>query len=819
MRLTRLVVVLLIVLTLASAWLPIAYALPPLETVTFPAGTFVLPMDEKQAERILVFGFVHALLRSPNPITIYRVIEPPNVTLSWNVTASPKVFAGGPFLVFPGDASKISQVKSKPEFKKVTVGTLTAQQTLSNIFRVRDPTTILVVKGLWGRTDMTLDAMKIPYNLTTSDELAADPNMVFKYSLIVVDCYGWSGSIPSQVASNIRSHVNAGNEAIFTDIAMKDMDTTFPGYVTLWGPQPRDIMAKAYAYNPPRKYDATKYGQSADRLPPEYPSQYWNPAPRANELKVFTESAGYVVSSIPSAKVNDVRILTDSKSYGPANNQYAILAFYFQYGDGIVEGLAFHPQQQVKSVVGNNGYYAVYQLYGNKFVHGPPTKMYALEATPPSASTPQGSSVSYTVTVRSFGAFSSPVTLSVTGLPPAVTHTFNPPAPQPPAGGIATSTFTVTVPLTTPIGSYPLNITGRDPSIPPIEKWVLVTLNVTMAAADFNISVAPSSLTINVTESKTAIVTVTSIGMFNQNVTLNVTGLPSDVTATFTPPAPKPPPGLTANSVMRISVGANAPNGTYPLTIVGTNGTCVPASKCTRTAPFTLTIVKPPVPPIPWITVLLVLLMALLGLAIGLAAFYVSRRRKRPPAGPAPAVLAPPPRPERMYVVPAAAQRVPCPSCGRPIALQAVYCPYCRHRRSAFVTGGVAIPGMVSAPVVRSRFIGRRAVWGFTLAMVSAVLILLNAAALLSPGFWGPPTNWSAIFWWLTGVGQSIATLIGLIAGFTVMTGGIMMVMRRGVLGASLALPFAVISLIIGGGFVAGAVLGIVAAILGAVGR
>jgi len=818
MRLTRLVAVVVVVLTVASLWLPTAYALPPLETVTFPAGTFVIPMDEKQAERILVFGFVHALLRAPDPITIYRVIEPPNVTLSWNVTASPKLFAGGPFLVFPGDASKISQVKSKPEFKKVTVGTLTAQETLSNIFRVRDPTKILVVKGLWGRTDITLDAMKIPYNLTTADELAADPNMVFKYSLIVVDCYGYAGSIPSQVASNIRNHVNAGNEVIFTDIALRDLNATFPGYVTLWGPQPRDRVANAYAYNPPRKYDLTKYGQSADRFAPEFPSQYYNPGPRANELKVFTESAGYVVSSIPSAKVNEVRILTDSKSYGPASNQYAILAFYFEYGDGIVEGLAFHPQQQVKSVVGDHGYYAVYELYGNKFVHGPPTRMFALEASPLSASTPQGGSVAYTITVRSYGAFSSPVTLSVTGLPSGTTYTFSPPAPQPPAGGTATSTFNVVTSLTTPIGSYPLNITGRDPSSPPIEKWVQVTLNVTMAAADFKISVAPNSLTINVTESKNAIVTVTSIGMFNQNVTLNVTGLPSDVTVTFTPPAPKPPPGLTANSVMKINVGANAPNGTFPLTIVGTNGTCVPVTKCTRTTPFTLIIVRPPTPPIPWWTIILLLLMALLGLGIGLAAYYAVRG-KPPPAAPAPAVLAPPARPERKYVVPAAAQRVACPSCGRPIALQAVYCPYCGRRRTAFVTGGVVVPGIVSAPLVRSRFIGRRAVWGFVLAMISTVLILLNAAALLSPGFWGPPTNWSAIFWWLTGLGQSIATLIGLIAGFTVMTGGIMMVMRRGALGASLALPFAVISFIIGGGFLVGAVLGIVAGILGAVGR
>lgn len=798
MRLTNIVAVLLIALATTSAFLPVAFSLPPLDNnVSFPVGTFVVPMDEKQTERILVFGFVHALLRSPNPIEIFRVIETPNVTLSTDLTASPEPFAGGPFLILPSDASKVLAVMNRPEFKHVTVGTLTTQHVLDNIFRVRDPTKILVVKGLWGRTDLTLDSMKIPYDIATRENVTANPDMISAYSLIVVDCYGWNGNVPSQVAGILRSHIDSGSEVIFTDIALKDLDATFPGYVTLWGPQPRDRVANAYAYNPPRKYDPTKYGSSADRFAPEFPSQYYNSPRRPNEMKVFTESAGYVVSSIPSGKVNDVRILADSKSYGSAGNQYAILAFYFGYGNGIVEGLAFHPQQQVKSSVGDNGYYAVYQFYGNKFVHGPPPKGYTLEAAPTSASTPQGTSVSYTVTVKSFGTFNSPLTLSVTGVPPGATYTFTPPAPQPPAGGTATSTFTVNVALTTPIGSYPLTITGTDTSTPPIVKSVLVTLNVTMAPSDFQISVLPDHLTINATESKTAIVTVTAIGLFNQNVTLNVTGLPPDVTATFTPQAPKPPAGGSASSIMRISVGANAVNGTYPLTISGTNGTK------TRFAPFTLTIVKKPVPVIPWWTLLLILGLAILGVALSLLAYALSSRRRVPSRG------------GRMYVVPTAAQRVRCQRCGRPILLQAVYCPYCGQRRGAAVVGAMTSAGLI----VGGRSIERRATWAFVLALASSILILLNSAALLQPGFWGPPTNWSAVFWWLSDLGQAFAVLIGVITGLTVMSGGLAMILRRGVMGALIVFPFAVASFIIGGGFVAGAVLGIVAGILGALGR
>jgi len=122
----------------------------------------------------------------------------------------------------------------------------------------------------------------------------------------------------------------------------------------------------------------------------------------------------------------------------------------------------------------------------------------------------------------------------------------------------------------------------------------------------------------------------------------------------------------------------------------------------------------------------------------------------------------------------------------------------------------------------RPAFRGKRALWGFIFALASAVLILINAAALLSPGFWGSPTNWSLIFWWLggpTGLGQPIAVLIGVISGFIVMTGGIMMILRRGVFGAALVLPFAIISIIIGGGFLIGAVLGVISGILGAIGR
>ena len=372
MLLNRAAVIVLVLIAASSPFLPTASSLPALMNgISFPAGTFVIPMDDKQVDRIQVFGLVHALLRSPNPIQLFRIIEPPDVSLSTSLTTSPTSFSGGPFLVRSSDAAKVTEVKSRPEFVNVTVGTLSVDAALDNVLRLIESTRILVVQGepAWGRTDMTLDAMKIPYNITTHAQLAANPDMMFSYTLIVIDCNGWNGNIPSQIAGDLRTEANSGHEVIFTDRALMDLDLTFPGYVTLSGLNPSDRVSAAYAYNPPRKYDPTKYGASADRFTPEYSSQYYNAPPSPNEINVYTDSMGIAVSAIPSGRVNDVRILADSWNFGSVGNEYGIFAFYFAYGEGVVEGLAFHPQEQSKSTVGDNGYYAAYEFYGNEFLN------------------------------------------------------------------------------------------------------------------------------------------------------------------------------------------------------------------------------------------------------------------------------------------------------------------------------------------------------------------------------------------------------------------------------------------------------------------
>jgi hypothetical protein len=219
-----------------------------------------------------------------------------------------------------------------------------------------------------------------------------------------------------------------------------------------------------------------------------------------------------------------------------------------------------------------------------------PTDSFTIEANPTSATAvPQCTSAVYTITVGSISGL--PVTFGVTGLPSGATAAFNPPSRQPPIGGTASSTLTVTPRADTPVGHYQLNVTASDSSSG--THWVIVTLDVIKDPGDFTISVSPNLLSINRGESKTVIAKVTKIGVCSLPPTaLSVTGLPANVTGTFTPLVVQPPGGGTANSTMTISVRPDAINGTYHLLVIGGNSTCGPA--CTRDTPFTLIVLPTP---------------------------------------------------------------------------------------------------------------------------------------------------------------------------------------------------------------------------------
>ena len=101
-------------------------------------------------------------------------------------------------------------------------------------------------------------------------------------------------------------------------------------------------------------------------------------------------------------------------------------------------------------------------------------------------------------------------------------------------------------------------------------------------------------------------------------------------------------------------------------------------------------------------------------------------------------------------------------------------------------------------------------------SLIAGILVILNAGALLSPSFF---SLWSGIFFWLPVIGPLYGFALGMIIGLVLIMGSIIMVFRQGALADIIVFPFAVFSLIIGGGFIAGMLLGIVGGIIAALKR
>ncbi len=317
-------------LFLVSAF-PCAAGVDSYETKTFGSGALVIPMDNHQAERLEAFGLAHALLR--NGITVFRIIEPPDVTLNTTKHPGGDIYAGGPIMVEGPVPYEILE-----EFASVSVDTLVESFTSDRVFRADQATEVLVINGFLGHTQDVLEWMRIPCTVVETWDIAADPSMLEDYNLVVVDCIGWLGGIPEAVREGLQSIAAKGGEVVFTDVALIDLVSTFPGYVSLIRNEDGDW-----------NFDVHNVG--------EFPSQFSGPT----SLPIYTMDGGIIVDQVID---DSVRVILDSGAYG-SQEGYRVGAFYFPYGEGIVEGFAYHPGDQTDE----RTRILCATLYGNKFIH------------------------------------------------------------------------------------------------------------------------------------------------------------------------------------------------------------------------------------------------------------------------------------------------------------------------------------------------------------------------------------------------------------------------------------------------------------------
>ena len=103
---------------------------------------------------------------------------------------------------------------------------------------------------------------------------------------------------------------------------------------------------------------------------------------------------------------------------------------------------------------------------------------FTITASPSSLTIQQGNQGTTTVTTAIGGNFNSPIALSASGMPSGTTVSFNPSTISAPGSG--QSTMTVTVGSTTPVGTYPITVTGSGGGS---QESAVVTLTVTGTAS------------------------------------------------------------------------------------------------------------------------------------------------------------------------------------------------------------------------------------------------------------------------------------------------------------------------------------------------
>ncbi|MGD0098685.1 MAG: cellulose binding domain-containing protein [Terracidiphilus sp.] len=188
----------------------------------------------------------------------------------------------------------------------------------------------------------------------------------------------------------------------------------------------------------------------------------------------------------------------------------------------------------------------------------------------PSASTlsvTQGSTATDTVSVTDVGGFTGSVTLSASGLPSGVTATFG----TNPTTGSSVVTFTAGSTATT--GSSTVTINGVSGSTTGSTS-IALTVN-PKTTSGFSLSPSASSLTVMQSASGTDTIAVTDIGGFTGSVTFTASGMPSGVTAAFSPTS------STSTSVLTLTASSTATTGAFTITVTGTSGSTTASTTLT----------------------------------------------------------------------------------------------------------------------------------------------------------------------------------------------------------------------------------------------
>ena len=198
---------------------------------------------------------------------------------------------------------------------------------------------------------------------------------------------------------------------------------------------------------------------------------------------------------------------------------------------------------------------------------------YSMSVNPSSVDIDQGSDTTANVSATLVTGFSESVAFSASGLPSEASVVFEPTS----CPLSCNSTMSITTTTTTPYGTYPITISGMTSG----GVVRTTTFGLTVNPFNFNLTVSPTSASIDQGSNTTATVTATQISEVTQNLVFTAEGLPAGAAATFSPTECE----ADCSPTLEITTSTTTPPGVYPIDIIATA-----EGEAADTTTFTLTV-------------------------------------------------------------------------------------------------------------------------------------------------------------------------------------------------------------------------------------
>src|SRR3989449_304937 len=211
-----------------------------------------------------------------------------------------------------------------------------------------------------------------------------------------------------------------------------------------------------------------------------------------------------------------------------------------------------------------SGHWEIHPVTGWKLS----TEDFSVSSSPSNLSLFAGTSGSSTVITSGLNGFTGSVTLSTTVSPAAgITVSLNPSTVNV-AGGTANSTLLVSTTKNTPSGSYAVTVKGTSGSISHSTTLTVTVTTCSGCTRDFNVTITPSFVALDLGASKSSTAVVKSIFGFTGAITLAASVSQTGLACSLSPTSVSL--GVSANSTLTCN-GSNS--GGYIVTVVARNAT------------------------------------------------------------------------------------------------------------------------------------------------------------------------------------------------------------------------------------------------------